>query len=49
MNINNNKDYTIISLNDYFKIIEAQQLEERIEKSIKEFDNIYKSLNEFSK
>ena len=49
MNINNNKDYTTISLNDYFKIIETQQPEERIEKSIKEFDNIYKSLNEFNK
>lgn len=49
MNKNKNQDYTMISLNDYFKIIEAQQIEERIEKSIKEFDNIYKSLKEFNK
>lgn len=49
MNKDINKDYTTISLNDYFKIIETQQLEKRIEKSIKEFDTIYKRINEFNK
>lgn len=44
-----NNNYENISLYEYLDILKQIELEKRIEKSIKEFDNIYKTLNEFNK